>query len=48
MHAAPANMTIQREFVKYRCTVERDDVKKLVERSGKTDLKKWLGKATAV
>ncbi|KAI5125006.1 hypothetical protein M0805_007430 [Coniferiporia weirii] len=41
---APAVNTA-REFVKYRCVVDRMDVKAAVERVGQTNLKKWLSKA---
>ena len=34
-----------REFVRYRCMVERDEVKKTVETVGQTSLKKWFFKA---
>jgi origin recognition complex subunit 4 len=36
---------IAKEFVRYRCVVERDEVKKAVEKMGQTNLKKWLNKA---
>ncbi|KII95171.1 hypothetical protein PLICRDRAFT_169848 [Plicaturopsis crispa FD-325 SS-3] len=43
--AAPASAAIAREFVRYRCVVERADVKTAVETMGHTNLKKWFSKA---
>lgn len=34
-----------REFLKYRCVPEREDVKSAVDKMGKTNLKKWFTKA---
>lgn len=42
--AAPAVGT-GREFIKYRCAVDRADVKKMVDKMGQHNLKKWLNKA---
>ncbi|THH15502.1 hypothetical protein EW146_g4982 [Bondarzewia mesenterica] len=42
--AAVAN-NLGKEFVRYRCMVERDEVKKAVEALGQTNLKKWFFKA---
>lgn len=36
---------VAQEFVKYRCVVHRDDVKKTVDKGGQMSLKKWLGKS---
>ena len=40
---APSNTT--KEFTKYRCSVEREVIKKVIEKSAQTNLKKWLNKA---
>ena len=45
VQAAPASVGLGKEFVKYRMTVNRDDVKAAVERAGQTNLKKWFSKA---
>ncbi|EIN10651.1 hypothetical protein PUNSTDRAFT_100328 [Punctularia strigosozonata HHB-11173 SS5] len=45
---AGPNASILREFVKYRCAVDRDDVKRAVERQGQINLRKWLAKAGEV
>jgi origin recognition complex subunit 4 len=42
---APPSPNVAKEFVKYRCAVQRLDVKKAVEKMGETNLKKWLSKA---
>jgi len=42
--AAP-NSSIAKEFVKYRCVPERDDIKKAVDKCGQINVKKWLSKA---
>jgi hypothetical protein len=42
--AAPS-ATMACEFVRYRCVVERGDIKKATEEMGQTNLKKWLSKA---
>jgi len=34
-----------KEFTKYRCSVEREAIKKVIEKSAQTNLKKWLNKA---
>ncbi|KIM46155.1 hypothetical protein M413DRAFT_16890 [Hebeloma cylindrosporum] len=40
---APSNAA--KEFTKYRCSVEREVIKKVIEKSAQTNLKKWLNKA---
>lgn len=42
---AALSSNIAKEFVKYRSVVEREDVKKAVEKTGHINLKKWLSKA---
>ncbi|KAI0770766.1 origin recognition complex subunit 4 C-terminus-domain-containing protein [Irpex lacteus] len=42
---APPAVGTGREFVKYRCAVERADVKRAVEKMGQLSLKKWFSKA---
>ncbi|KAG6844905.1 hypothetical protein H0H87_002604 [Tephrocybe sp. NHM501043] len=37
--------SVAREFIKYRSVVEREDVKKAVDKMGQVNLKKWLAKA---
>ena len=34
-----------RQFLRYRCVVDREDIKKAVEAVGQTNLKKWFSKA---
>lgn len=34
-----------REFIRYKCAVDRADVKKTVEKTGQLNLKKWFTKA---
>jgi origin recognition complex subunit 4 len=41
--AAPSS--IAKQFIKYRCAVDRLDIKAIIEKSGNTNLKKWLNKA---
>ncbi|KAK2466235.1 hypothetical protein APHAL10511_001877 [Amanita phalloides] len=41
----PPNPRIPKEFVKYRCIPERDDIKKAAEKCGQTNVRKWLNKA---
>jgi hypothetical protein len=43
--AAAPSATMACEFVRYRCVVERGDIKKATEEMGQTNLKKWLSKA---
>jgi origin recognition complex subunit 4 len=43
--ASAPSSSIPREFVRYRCMVEREAVKQAVEKIGQTNLKKWLNKA---
>jgi origin recognition complex subunit 4 len=45
VNVAPPSPNVAKEFVKYRCAVQRLDVKKAVEKMGKTNLKKWFSKA---
>ncbi|KDQ64531.1 hypothetical protein JAAARDRAFT_116424 [Jaapia argillacea MUCL 33604] len=46
VNAGPAvNANSGREFVKYRCVLGREDVKRTVEKIGQTNLKKWFSKA---
>ncbi|KAH9951576.1 origin recognition complex subunit 4 C-terminus-domain-containing protein [Amylocystis lapponica] len=42
---APPTTTTAREFVLHRCAVDRADIKRAVEASGQTSLKKWFSKA---
>jgi origin recognition complex subunit 4 len=42
---APTSSSVAKGFVKYRCVVQRLDVKRAVEKMGKTNLKKWFSKA---
>ena len=39
---------VAKEFVKYRSSVEREEVKRTVEKLGTMSLKKWLGKSQQV
>ena len=39
---------VAKEFVKYRSGVEREEVKRTVEKLGTMSLKKWLGKSQQV
>jgi len=41
--ASAAN--IAKEFMKYRCAIEREDVKKAVEKIGHMSMRKWFGKS---
>jgi origin recognition complex subunit 4 len=34
-----------KEFARYRMTLDREDVKRVAERTGQVMLKKWLNKA---
>jgi len=43
-----ASSMVRKEFVKYRSSVEREEVKKTVEKLGTMSLKKWLGKSQQV
>ncbi|KAF9478148.1 hypothetical protein BDN70DRAFT_906883 [Pholiota conissans] len=36
---------IAKQFIKYRCAVDRHDIKGIVEKAGSTNLKKWLNKS---
>jgi origin recognition complex subunit 4 len=42
---APPSTAIAKEFVRYRCTVDRAEVKRAVDTIGQTNLKKWFAKA---
>ncbi|KAJ2921796.1 hypothetical protein H1R20_g15293, partial [Candolleomyces eurysporus] len=42
--AAATSFTTPKEFVKYRCAVETEDLKKAVEKTGQVNLKKWWAK----
>jgi origin recognition complex subunit 4 len=44
--ASAGSANLSREFVKYRCLPDRQDVKQAVDKIGQTNLKKWFGKAT--
>ena len=37
--------SIPKEFLKYRCVVDRAEVKKGIEMTGQINLKKWLMRA---
>ena len=43
-----ASSMVSKEFVKYRSSVERGEVKRTVEKLGTMSLKKWLGKSQQV
>ncbi|KAI6047157.1 origin recognition complex subunit 4 C-terminus-domain-containing protein [Pisolithus marmoratus] len=43
---APSSVNIAPEFVRYRCLVEREVLKKVVDTAGQTSLKKWFYKAS--
>jgi origin recognition complex subunit 4 len=40
--------TVAKEFVKYRSSVNREEVKRTVEKLGTMSLKKWFGKSQQV
>ncbi|KAF4602009.1 hypothetical protein EYR40_005210 [Pleurotus pulmonarius] len=40
----PATAVVSKEFVKYRCTVEFDDLRKAVAKTGHAHLKRWMNK----
>ena len=42
---AMPSTTMASAFVRYRCVIQRGDVKKATEEMGQTNLKKWLSKA---
>jgi origin recognition complex subunit 4 len=42
--AAAPSFTTPKEFVKYRCVIEAEDLKKAVEKTGQVNLKKWWSK----
>ena len=48
VNVSAASSMVAKEFVKYRSSVERDDVKRTVEKLGTMSLKKWLGKSQQV
>ncbi|EPQ59267.1 hypothetical protein GLOTRDRAFT_70551 [Gloeophyllum trabeum ATCC 11539] len=43
--SGPSSSNVAKEFGKYRCMAEREEVKKIVDRLGQTNLKKWFSKA---
>ncbi|EDR12866.1 uncharacterized protein LACBIDRAFT_323655 [Laccaria bicolor S238N-H82] len=43
--ASPTSSNGAKGYLKYRSAVERDDVKKAVEKAGQVNMKKWLTKA---
>ncbi|KAI0320816.1 origin recognition complex subunit 4 C-terminus-domain-containing protein [Amylostereum chailletii] len=43
--AATTSSATSKHFLRYRCMVEREDVKRAVEANGQTNLKKWFSKA---
>ena len=45
---AAASSMVTKEFVRYRSTVDREEVKKTVEKLGTMSLKKWFGKSQQV
>lgn len=42
---AAKSQNVAKEFVKWRCAVDYETVKKAVNKRGETSLKKWLNKA---
>ena len=48
VNVSAASSMVAKEIVKYRSSVERDDVKRTVEKLGTMSLKKWLGKSQQV
>ncbi|KXN89615.1 Origin recognition complex subunit 4 [Leucoagaricus sp. SymC.cos] len=42
--ATAPSSSMTKEFTRYRTTLEREDVRKMVERTGQVTLKKWLNK----
>lgn len=42
---APPGVGTGKEFVKYRCAIDRIDVKRAVEKMGHLNMKKWFTKA---
>jgi origin recognition complex subunit 4 len=43
----PPSASISREFVRYRCAVDREEVKRALDRGKQTALQKWFNKALA-
>ena len=43
-----ASSTVERQFVKHRSSLEREEVKRTVEKLGTMSLKRWLGKSQQV
>ncbi|KAF9453062.1 hypothetical protein P691DRAFT_771793 [Macrolepiota fuliginosa MF-IS2] len=43
--AAASSNTMAKEFTRYRTTLERGEVRRIVEKTGQVTLKKWLNKA---
>lgn len=42
----PGGSNTARQFMRYRCMVEREQVKRAVEANGQTNLRKWFNKPT--
>ena len=42
---APMSVATEPEFVRYRCAVDRAEVKRTVEQIGQLNLKKWFSKS---
>lgn len=45
---AAASSMVAKQFVKYRSSLEREEVKRTVEKLGTMSLKRWLGKSQQV
>ncbi|KAF8897561.1 origin recognition complex subunit 4 C-terminus-domain-containing protein [Infundibulicybe gibba] len=45
IYTTAPSASIPKEFIKCRCAIRHDDVKKAVEKTGQINLKKWLHKA---
>ena len=43
-----ASSMVAKQFVKYRSNLEREEVKRTVEKLGTMNLKRWLGKSQQV
>lgn len=46
LRVASPSVNVAPEFVRYRCLVERESLKKVVDTTGQTSLKKWFYKAS--
>ncbi|VDB99840.1 unnamed protein product [Peniophora sp. CBMAI 1063] len=44
--SVPGGSNTARQFMRYRCMVERDQVKRAVDANGQTNLRKWFNKPT--